>query len=43
MDFCKQRQNVFNTVSRPRNEQAMRSQIQIAATVNSNESWISIA
>jgi hypothetical protein len=43
MDFCKQRQNVFSTVSRPRNEQAMRRQIQIATTMNSNESWITTA
>ena len=43
MDFCKQRQNVFSAVCRPSDEQAMRSQIQIAATMNSDESWISIA
>jgi hypothetical protein len=43
MDFCQPMQNVFSTVSRPRNEQAVRSQIQIATTMNSNESWISIA
>jgi hypothetical protein len=34
---------MFNTVSRPRNEQALRSNIQIAASMNGNASWISIA
>ena len=43
MDFSKQMQNVFRAVRCPRDEQAMRSHIEIAAPMNSNESWISIA
>jgi len=42
MDFVEQMQNVFSAVGRLTYQQAMRSHIEIAATMNGNEPWITI-
>ena len=43
MSFGEQKRNVLSAVGRPTYQKAMCSQIEMAATMNGNESWITIA